>query len=193
MKPRLSKTAAGQLLLLNVRIAYPAVYKPESFKGDDKNTPRYGVTVLIPKDAEDVVEQLSAEINKLAKEKFKLSKLPAADSCLRDGDEKANEAMHGNMILSAYSYPSEKSQNNGAPQVLDRGKRPIKEGASNAPYSGCYANVLFDLYTPNNWKKVSAGLKVVQVIGDGDPIGSVTDISELPELEDEELGGESFE
>ena len=179
-------------MLLNVRIAYPAVYKPESFKGDDKNTPRYGVTVLVPKEAEDVVDQLNAEINKLAKEKFKLSKLPAADSCFRDGDEKANEAMHGHWILSAYAYPSDKKQNGGAPQVLDRGKRPIKEGASNVPYSGCYANILFDLYAPNNWKKVSAGLSVVQVIGDGEPIGATVDTSALPELDDEPTDADEF-
>jgi hypothetical protein len=71
--------------------------------------------------------------------------------------------------------------------VLDRGKKPIAKGASNAPYSGVYCNVLFDLYAPNNWKKVSGGLKVVQVVADGPTIGTVTDTSELPELPDEPI------
>lgn len=195
MQTKLTKTKAGQYILHNVRIAYPDLYTAVPFKNDPKNTPRFGVTVLVPKEAEEVIDKLTAEINKLAKEKHKLNKLAAADSCFQDGDEKSNEALQGHMLLSTYAYPNEKSANGGAPQVLDRGKRPIAKGASNAPYSGCYANVLFDLYAPSGWKKVSAGLKVVQVIADGEPIGAATDTSELPELDDEELGedGESFE
>ncbi len=194
MTPKLTKTAAGQLILHNVQGAYPALYEPESFKGDDKNVPRFGITILVPKTATAVVDQLQAEINKLAKEKHKLPKLPEADSCLRDGDTKSNEAMHGHWILSLYAYPNEKAHNGGAPQVLDRGKKPIAKGASNAPYSGTYVNVMFDLYAPAKWKKVSAGLKVVQVVADGPTIGQVTDTSELPELPDDVEGlEEEFE
>lgn len=193
MKPKLTKTAAGQLILQNVRIAYPDLFKAVPFKNDPKNTPRFGATILIPKDAEDVVDQLTAEINKLAKEKHKLSKLPAADSCLQDGDEKANEKLHGYMVLSTYAYPSDKSQNGGAPQVLNRGKGAIREGDSNVPYSGAYCNIMFDLYAPNNWKKVSAGLKVVHYLEQGgDPIGASTDLSELPDMPELEEA-EAFE
>lgn len=193
MKPKLTKTASGQLILQNVRIAYPDLFKAVPFKNDPKNTPRFGATVLIPKDATDVVDQLTAEINKLAKEKHKLTKLAAADSCLQDGDEKTNVALHGNMVLSVYAYPSDKSQNGGAPQVLNRAKNPIREGDSCVPYSGAYCNILFDLYAPNNWKKVSAGLKVVHYLEQGgDPIGASTDISELPDMPDLDEDG-SFE
>ena len=189
MTPKLTKTSAGQLILQNVQGAYPSLYKAESFKGDERNVPRFGITILIPKTATDVVDQLQAEINKLAKEKHKLPKLPEADSCLRDGDTKSNEAMHGHWVLSLYAYPNEKSQNGGAPQVMDMSpeRRPIKEGASNTPYSGAYVNVLFDLYAPNNWKKVSGGLKVVQFVKDGPTIGTTTDVSEMPTMPDEPI------
>lgn len=190
MTPKLSKTAAGQLILQNVRIAYPDLFKAVPFKNDPKNTPRFGATILIPKDATAVVEQLTAEINKLAKDKHKITKLAAADSCLQDGDEKANAALHGNMVLSVYAYPSDKSQNGGAPQVLNRGKGAIREGDSCVPYSGAYCTILFDLYAPNSWKKVSAGLKVVHYLEQGgEPIGSSTDLSELPDMPDLEDGG----
>jgi hypothetical protein len=192
MTPGIKKTANGQIVLTNVRIAYPALRKAESFKGDDRNVPRFGVTVLVPKTAEGVVDQLQSEINKLAKEKHKLNKLPEADSCFRDGDGKSNEAMHGHYVLSLYSYPNEKSRDGGAPQVLDRSKKPIPVGGPGEPYSGCYVNVLFDLYAPNNWKKVSGGLKVVQFVADGEPIGASTDLSELPELPDEEIGDDDI-
>jgi hypothetical protein len=185
MTPSISATAAGQFVLQNVRLAYPDLYKAVPFKNDPKNTPRFGGTALIPKTATDVVDKLQAEIAKLAKERHKLPKLPEADSCLQDGDTKANEALHGHWILSLYAYPNEKAQNGGAPQVLDRRKQPIPQGAPNAPYSGCYVNLVFDLYTPSNWKKVAAGLKVVQFVTDGPTIGMTTDISVLPELPDE--------
>ena len=192
MTPKLTKTAAGQLILQNVRGAYPSLYKAESFKGDDRNVPRYGITILIPKTATDVVDRLQAEINKIAKDKHKLPKLPEADSCLRDGDTKSNEAMHGHMVLSLYAYPNEKSQNGGAPQVIDMSaeRRPIKEGSPNSPYSGAYVNVLLDLYAPNNWKKVSGGLKCVQFVADGPAIGTTTDLSDMPSLPDAPLGAE---
>lgn len=194
MQPKLTKTPAGQIILQNVRCAYPSLYKAESFKGDDRNVPRYGVTILIPKGATDVIDQLNAEINKIAKDKHKLNKLPEADSCFRDGDAKSNEAMHEHMVLSLYAYPSEKSPNNGAPQVIDLSpeRRAIREGMPNAPYSGCYVNVLFDLYAPSSWKKVSGGLKVVQFVSDGPVIGPSTGLSQMPTMDVAPIG-EDFE
>ena len=190
MTPKLSKTAAGQLILQKVRAINLELFEPVSFKNDPKNTARFGATVLIPKDAVEVVDQLLAEINKLAKDKHKITKLPFADSCLQDGDEKAFTALHGHMVLSAYAYPSAKSQNGGAPQVLNRGKGAIRKGDSCVPYSGAYCTIMFDLYAPNNWKKVSAGLKVVHYLEQGgEPIGSSTDLSELPDMPDLEDGG----
>ena len=190
MTPKLSKTAAGQLILQKVRAINLELFEPVSFKNDPKNTARFGATVLIPKDAVEVVDQLLAEINKLAKDKHKITKLPFADSCLQDGDEKAFAALHGHMVLSAYAYPSAKSQNGGAPQVLNRGKGAIRKGDSCVPYSGAYCTILFDLYAPNSWKKVSAGLKVVHYLEQGgEPIGSSTDLSELPDMPDLEDGG----
>lgn len=193
MKPGIIKTDAGQIVLTNVRLAYPDLYKAVPFKNDPKNTPRFGITVLVPKTAEDVCDKLQAEINKLAKEKHKLNKLPEADSCLTDGDAKSNEAYHGHWVLSLYAYPNEKSRDGGAPQVLDRNKKPIAKGDPREPYSGCYGNVVFDLYAPTNWKKVSGGLKAVQFVADGEPIGASTDLSVLPELPDEEEDAAGFE
>jgi hypothetical protein len=192
MTPGIKKTANGQFVLTNVRNVHPDLRKAVPFKNDPKNTLRFGDTVLIPKTAESVYETLQAEINKLATEKHKLNKLPEADSCLRDGDTSSNEALHGHWVLALYSYPNEKARDGGAPQVLDRSKKPIPAGGPGEPYSGCYVNVLFDLYAPNNWKKVSGGLKVVQFVADGEPIGASTDLSELPELPEEELGDDDI-
>lgn len=191
MTPKVTKLPSGQYLATNVRVAYPDLAKAVPFKNDPKNTPRYGVTVLIPSDSE-ACEFLKKEINALAKEKHKLPKLPEADSCLQDGDSKANESYHGNHVLSLYAYPNEKSADKGKPSVRNRSNtNDVPEGDPGYPYSGCYCNVMFDLYTPSNWKKVSGGLKVVQKVADGDVIGKTVDTSALPSLPDEDI--EDFE
>ena len=194
MKPKLTKLPTGQLILQNVRIAHPSLFEAKAFKGE--GALRYSATVLVPKEATDVVDQLTAEINKIAKERYKLAKMPSADSCFTDGDDKANEAYHGHWILAAYAYPSDSAERKGAPAVTGnppKGQGFIQKGDSNEPYSGCYANVLFDLYTPKNFRKVSCGLKVVQFVGNGPRIGASTDVTVMPELEEMEDGGEGFE
>ncbi len=98
---------------------------------------------------------------------------------------------------AAYAYPSESAERKGAPAVTGnppKGQGFIQKGDHNEPYSGCYANVLFDLYTPRNFRKVSCGLKVVQFVANGPRIGASTDVTVMPELEEtEELEGAEFE
>lgn len=188
LNPSFSKTPAGQCILSQVILAWPDLYTAVPFKNDPKNTPRYGVTVLIPKESE-AGTQLQAEINAMAKDKLKIAKLSEQDSCLQDGDNKSNEALHGYWVLSLYAYPSDKKARGGAPRVVNRNKQDIKPTDSDAPYSGSYGTVIFDLYTPTNWKKVSGGLHVVQVTGGGPAIGFSTDLSVLPDLPDDGSDG----
>ena len=187
MKPTVTKLASGQYLATNVRLAYPELTTPKSFNNDPKNTPRYSITVLVPTGSE-AHTFLQSEITQLAKDKHKLPKLPEADSCLQDGDGKTNQAYHGSHILSLYSYPNA-SLDKGKPSVRNRANtNDVSEGSPEYPYSGCYGNVLFDLYVPAKWKKVSGGLKCVQKVADGDVIGKTTDTSVMPSLPDEDLG-----
>ena len=177
----------GQFLLKNVQGAWPDLTTARPFKPGDK--PRYGITAFIPDDATDVIEFIKAKVNKVAADQLRLKKLPDADSCLKDGNAKDNEAYHGHQLLSLYAYPNEKSTTKGKPQVVGRdGRTPIKEDSSDFPVSGTYVNTLFDLYTNTAYKKVSGGLKVVQRVADGPHIGSGVDLSALEDLGEEEVG-----
>jgi hypothetical protein len=193
MKTSIKKISSGQFLLLGGRLAYPELFEAVPFKGDPKNNPRFGIVVLVPKKDKTTVDFIQNEINTMAADKLKLKKLPQADCCFTDGDEKANEAYHGHMVLSLYSYPSDKKVKGGQPQVFNPAKQELKKGDSGTPYSGCYGNVIFDLYVPGSWKKVSGGLHVVQFIEDGEVIGFKTDTSELPEIPAKNIDGEEEE
>lgn len=46
-------------------------------------------------------------IDSLVKTDLKIKTLPAADSCLKDGDQSNNEAYHGHWYVNAYKYPKD--------------------------------------------------------------------------------------
>lgn len=81
-------------------------------------------------------------------------------------------------------------------QILDQKRRPIGE-ASGKIYSGCYVNVILDVYAneQDGDKTVSASLEGVQLLRAGERLGFTPtdaaiefDDEELPEGEDEALG-----
>lgn len=190
MTPTITTRPSGAFLLKDVIGAYPSLYKATTIKNIADSKPRFGITVLIPKTATKVIAEIKNSIAAVAKDKLKISKLAEADSCFRDGDENSNENFHGHYVLSLYKYPSENAARGGAPDVVDGGKNQISQGASNEPLSGDIVNVLFDLYTPSKWKKVSGGLKAVQFVSKGEFIGAGSSASEFDEDEASDIGEE---
>jgi hypothetical protein len=183
MTPTIETRPSGAFLLKSVIGAYPSLYKATTIKNIAESKPRFGITVLVPKSATEVIADIKKSIATMAKDKLKIAKLAEADSCFRDGDENSNENFHGFYVLSLYKYPNEGAARGGAPDVVDAAKVPIPQGAPNEPISGDIVNVLFDLYTPSKWKKVSGGLKAVQFMSKGTFIGAGSSASEFDEAE----------
>lgn len=177
--------AGTKFLASNVRIAYPDLAVPRHFKNDEKTTARYSVTVLIPKSDTESAALLQNAIRKMAKERLKLDRIPAADVCLRDGDESTQSAYAGHWFLSLHRYPSDKVPNNNAPAVVDGSKNRIQPTDSNYPYSGCRANVVFEIYTSpsGKWKKVNGGFSTVQFHAHDEVIGGGNDLGYLEETD----------
>lgn len=177
----------------NVRIAYPDLYKAKHFKGDTKNSARFGITLLIPKSDEASHKLLKEHITKMAKAELKMDRIPAADVCLKDGDESNQEAYHGHWYINAYKYPKDPSNLTvGGPDVVDTAKPPnrIREGDANAPTSGDWCDVIFEIYAGVKWKKINGGVSVVRFRSKGEPIGGGSDIAalpEVPELEEDDV------
>lgn len=188
----ITKLADNKFLASNLQIAYPDLYVARSFKNDAKNTPRFGLTLLLPKSDTEGHKLISDAIKAIAKAELKMDRIPATDVFLRDGDESNNEAYHGHWYMSLYKYPNDKQPNNGAPQVVDANKKAIKATDSNAPYSGCFCDVVFEAYAGTKWKKVNGGLSVVRFRGDGEPIGGGSDVNALPDLEPAGLSDEDM-
>lgn len=154
-----------ELKLANVRLSFPALFTPEAFQPGDP--PKFKATFLVEKGSA-LHTKIDAAILATAREKWgaKAEKLVAGmrgnpnKFCFQDGDGKAYDGYEGMMALSA--------KNSVRPLVLDANKSPLQE-ADGRPYAGCYVNAILDLFAyENTGAGISASLKGVQFLRDGD-------------------------
>ncbi|MDD3400787.1 MAG: DUF2815 family protein [Eubacteriales bacterium] len=149
-----------------VRLSYANVWEPASING---GTPKYSVSLIIPKDDEKTLTAINAAIDAAIKEgapKFggKIPNRAALKLPLRDGDtERDDDAYKGSYFVNANSTT--------APQIVDRTVQPILDRAE--VYSGCYARVSINFYAfnTNGNRGVACGLGNIQKVKDGDPLG----------------------
>ena len=157
-----------ELKISNARAAFVTVYEPKKFAGDDAAKLAFSLSGILAKD-DPQIKLINAAIDAEAKEKWK-EKAPALLKLLRttdktflhDGDLKPEyEGFPGNLYISA--------RNPSRPLVIDRDKTPLTQ-ADGKPYSGCYVNLILDVWAQENkWgKRVNATLKGVQFVKDGD-------------------------
>ena len=103
-----------------VRLSYANVWEPVSING---GTPKYSVSLIIPKSDTKTIEAINAAVDTAIKEgaaKFggKIPNKAALKLPLRDGDvERDDEAYKGAYFVNANST--------SAPQIVDRAVQPI--------------------------------------------------------------------
>lgn len=149
-----------------VRLSYANVWEPASING---GTPKYSVSLIIPKGDDKTLAAINAAIDNAIKEgapKFggKIPNRAALKLPLRDGDtERDDDAYKGCYFINANSTT--------APQIVDRTVQPILDRAE--VYSGCYARVSINFYAfnTNGNRGVACGLGNIQKVKDGDPLG----------------------
>ncbi len=95
-------------------------------------------------------------------------KLKADKLCLRDGDEESYDGYAGMMFVSA-SSPEDRP-----PGVVDRNPNKILTKRDGKPYSGCYVNVVLNIWCQDNeyGKRINASLECVQFVKDGEAFGA---------------------
>jgi hypothetical protein len=177
----ITNTPAGRVMLRNVRLSFPALWKAEAFKpGDD---PKFKATFLIPKD-DPQIKVIEAAILRVLKEK-KQDKAAAIlkgirgnsnKFCFQDGDTKSYDGYADHMALSAKSSTR--------PTILDGNKSPLAE-EDGKPYAGCYVNASVDVFYYNSQGDgISASLRGVQFVRDGDSFsaGRPADSDEFEEV-----------
>ena len=152
------------------RWSYANVWDPKSING---GTPKYSVSLIIPKSDTATVNKIKAAIQAAyeegeAKLKGNGKTVPALSilkTPLRDGDlERPDDEAYKN----AYFI----NANSGtAPGIVDADRQPILDRSE--VYSGVYGRASINMYAfnSNGNKGIACGLNNLQKIRDGEPLG----------------------
>jgi hypothetical protein len=154
----------------DTRWSYANVWEAKSING---GTPKFSVSLIIPKSDTRTVAKIKAAIEAAYREgeaKLKgngrtVPPLSALKTPLRDGDtERPDDPAYAN----AYFI----NANSGtAPGIVDAACQPIMERSE--VYSGVYgrASINFYAFNSNGNKGIACGLNNLQKIRDGEPLG----------------------
>ena len=155
---------------VNTRWSYANVWDPKSING---GTPKYSVSLIIPKSDTATVNKIKAAIQAAytegeSKLKGNAKFAPALDTLrptLRDGDRErpGDEAYKDSYFINANSAT--------APGIVDATCQPILNRSE--VYSGVYGRASINLYAfnSNGNRGIACGLNNLQKIRDGAPLG----------------------
>jgi len=170
----MAKAASPTLVSAIGRVSFPEVFEASSYEGSD---PKFGITLVydlnaLDMEADKTLQAMKQAANDAAMERFgcgigkcpKGSARPIAHP-FRKGEEKPAYYEEGQIFVKFTSKL--------APGVVYPDRTPI-EPTSRDFYAGCYARVSFTVYTYDRSgnKGVGFGLRNVQKVADGEPIGS---------------------
>jgi hypothetical protein len=154
----------------DTRWSYANVWEAKSING---GTPKFSVSLIIPKSDTRTIAKLKAAIEAAYREgeaKLKgngktIPPLSAIKTPLRDGDtERPDDPAYAN----AYFINANSAT---APGIVDAGCQPILDRSE--VYSGVYgrASINFYAFNSNGNKGIACGLNNLQKIRDGEPLG----------------------
>lgn len=152
------------------RWSYANVWEPKAIAG---GTPKYSVSLIIPKSDTVTVEKIRKAIqaayeegqSKLKGNGKSVPPLAALKTPLRDGDaERPDDPAYAN----AYFVNANSAT---APGVVDADRQEIIDRSE--VYSGVYgrASINFYAFNSNGNKGIACGLNNLQKIADGEPLG----------------------
>ena len=147
----------------STRWSYANVWEPKSING---GTPKYSVSLIIPKSDTKTIAKIQAAIE--AKLKGNGKSVPALSvlkTPLRDGDaERPDDEAYKNAYFVNANATS-------APGIVDADLNPILTRSE--VYSGVYgrASITFYAFNSSGNKGIACGLNNLQKIRDGKPLG----------------------
>lgn len=152
--------------LNNVRLSYPNLFVAKA--QEEGKEPDFSTTFLLDKKAHAaVINQIEKQIGRVALDFFK-KKVTLGRKCLRDGNEKDDKEGYGDEVMFLTA------RNKKRPVVVDRDLTPLTKDDPK-PYAGCYVNATVRLFAydhPKGGKGVSASLRAVQFVKDGESFGA---------------------
>ena len=152
------------------RWSYANVWQPKSING---GTPKYSVSLIIPKSDTVTVNKIKSAIqaayeegeSRLKGNGKSVPSLKAIKTPLRDGDLERpdDDAYKNSYFVNANSTT--------APGIVDADRQPIID--TSEVYSGVYgrASINFYAFNSNGNKGIACGLNNLQKISDGEPLG----------------------
>lgn len=155
---------------INTRWSYANVWDPKSING---GTPKYSVSLIIPKSDTVTVEKIKTAIeaayeegqSKLKGNSKSVPSISVIKTPLRDGDlERPDDETYKNSyFINANSATK--------PGIVDADLQQIIERSE--VYSGVYgrASINFYAFNSNGNKGIACGLNNLQKIRDGEPLG----------------------
>jgi hypothetical protein len=175
---------------VDTRWSYANVWEPKSING---GTPKYSVSLIIPKSDTKTIAKIEAAIEAAYKEgeaKLKgngksVPALSVLKTPLRDGDAERpdDEAYKNAYFVNANSTTK--------PGVVDADRNPILD--SSELYSGIIgrASVNFYAFNSNGNRGIACGLNNIQKLADGTPLGGHSraedDFADLDDEDDEDF------
>ena len=154
----------------DTRWSYVNAWEPKSING---GTPKYSVSLIIPKSDTKTIEMIKAAIEgayhegegKLKGNARTVPPLATIKTPLRDGDvERPGDPVYASMYFI-------NANNSSAPGIVDAARQPIIERSE--IYSGVYgrASVNFYAFNTNGNKGIACSLNNLQKIRDGEHLG----------------------
>ena len=173
----------------DTRWSYANVWEPKSING---GTPKYSVSLIIPKSDTKTVAKIKAAIQaayeegqaKLRGNGKSVPPLAVIKTPLRDGDAERpdDEAYKNSYFINANSAT--------APGIVDADRNPVLTRGE--VYSGVYGRASISLYAfnSNGNKGIACGLNNLQLIRAGEPLGGKASAeSDFASDEDEDFLG----
>ena len=157
----------------DTRWSYANVWEPKSING---GTPKYSVSLIIPKSDTKTVSKLNAAIeaayhegeSKLRGNGKTVPALSTIKNPLRDGDvERPDDSAYAN----AYFINANSAT---APGIVDADRNPVLTRSE--VYSGVYGRASINFYAFNSKgnRGIACGLNNLQKVRDGEPLGGKT-------------------
>ena len=170
---------------VNTRWSYVNAWAPKSING---GTPKFSVSLIIPKSDTKTVAKIKAAIEAAYKEgeaKLKgnsrtVPALSAIKTPLRDGDaERPDDPAYANSYFM-------NANSNTAPGIVDADCQPILDRSE--VYSGVYgrASVNFYAFNSNGNRGIACSLNNLQKIRDGEHLGGKSSAEDDFATDDEE-------
>lgn len=150
------------------RLSFPHLFTARA--AQEGQEPKFSANIIMDNDKHGaLLDQIEKTIKRVSLDFFKKD-VKLRHQCLHDGNEEQVADKDGYGDGTSYIVASRKTR----PSVVDAQYNPITE-ADNIIYAGCYVNASVRLYAyehPTGGKGVSADLRAIQFVKDGESFGA---------------------